>query len=143
MWLPLTRPLLGTWPATQACALTGNLIFFLRFHRQVMPCSLCLSACDLFHSTRRSLCPPTWLQSAGRPLFSRLRHIPLHAHTTPSRPIHPSWRTLRLSHGAAIVHDAAVHVGVRIALPEPGTYPSDEDPEVELLGHVVGLFLIF
>ena len=22
--LPLTRPLLGTWPATQACALTGN-----------------------------------------------------------------------------------------------------------------------
>ena len=24
MWLPLTRPLLGTWPITQACALTGN-----------------------------------------------------------------------------------------------------------------------
>ena len=24
VWLPLTRPLLGTWPATQACALTGN-----------------------------------------------------------------------------------------------------------------------
>ena len=24
MWLPLTRPPLGTWPATQACALTGN-----------------------------------------------------------------------------------------------------------------------
>ena len=24
MWLPLTRPLLGTWPATQACVLTGN-----------------------------------------------------------------------------------------------------------------------
>ena len=24
MWLPLTRPLLGTWPTTQACALTGN-----------------------------------------------------------------------------------------------------------------------
>ena len=22
--LPLARPLLGTWPATQACALTGN-----------------------------------------------------------------------------------------------------------------------
>ena len=21
VWLPLTRPLLGTWPATQACAL--------------------------------------------------------------------------------------------------------------------------
>ena len=24
MWLPLARPLLGTWPATQAGALTGN-----------------------------------------------------------------------------------------------------------------------
>ena len=24
MWLPLMCPLLGTWPATQACALTGN-----------------------------------------------------------------------------------------------------------------------
>ena len=24
MWLSLTRPILGTWPATQACALTGN-----------------------------------------------------------------------------------------------------------------------
>ena len=23
-WLPLMRPLLGDWPATQACALTGN-----------------------------------------------------------------------------------------------------------------------
>ena len=23
-WLPLTHPLLGTWPATQACVLTGN-----------------------------------------------------------------------------------------------------------------------
>ena len=24
LWLPLARPLMGTWPATQACALTGN-----------------------------------------------------------------------------------------------------------------------
>ena len=24
VWLPLTRLLLGTWPATQACVLTGN-----------------------------------------------------------------------------------------------------------------------
>ena len=23
-WLPLAHPHLGTWPATQACALTGN-----------------------------------------------------------------------------------------------------------------------
>ena len=25
VWLPLDCPLLGTWPSTQACALTGNL----------------------------------------------------------------------------------------------------------------------
>ena len=24
VWLPLVLPLLGTWPASQACALTGN-----------------------------------------------------------------------------------------------------------------------
>ena len=24
VWLPLPHPLLGAWPATQACALTGN-----------------------------------------------------------------------------------------------------------------------
>ena len=24
VWMPLERPLMGTWPATQACALTGN-----------------------------------------------------------------------------------------------------------------------
>ena len=24
VWLPLVRPVLGTWPAPQACALTGN-----------------------------------------------------------------------------------------------------------------------
>ena len=24
VWLPLPRPVLGTWPAIQACALTGN-----------------------------------------------------------------------------------------------------------------------
>ena len=24
VWLPLKRPLLGNWPATQECALTGN-----------------------------------------------------------------------------------------------------------------------
>ena len=24
VWLPLVRPLLGTWPETQACVLTGN-----------------------------------------------------------------------------------------------------------------------
>ena len=33
VWLPLARPLLGTWPATQACALTGNPTSDHLFHR--------------------------------------------------------------------------------------------------------------
>ena len=32
-WLSLTHPPLGTWPATQACALTGNWTGDLLFHR--------------------------------------------------------------------------------------------------------------
>ena len=33
MWLPLVRPLLGIWPATQACALTGNRVGGPLIHR--------------------------------------------------------------------------------------------------------------
>ena len=33
VWLPLTWPPLGTWPATQACALTGNQTGDLSFCR--------------------------------------------------------------------------------------------------------------
>ena len=36
VWLPLARPLLGTWPATQACALTGNQTSDLLLHRPVL-----------------------------------------------------------------------------------------------------------
>ena len=32
--LPLTCPPLGTWPATQACALTGNQTMIFQFVRQ-------------------------------------------------------------------------------------------------------------
>ena len=35
-WLPLTRPQPGTWPATQACALTGNQTSDLSVHRLVL-----------------------------------------------------------------------------------------------------------
>ena len=31
VWLPLAHPLLGTWPATQACALMGIRTTTLRF----------------------------------------------------------------------------------------------------------------
>ena len=33
MWLPLTHPLLGTWPTTQTFALTGNQTCDLLVHR--------------------------------------------------------------------------------------------------------------
>ena len=36
VWLPLMCPLLGTWPATQACALTGNQTSDPLVHRLVL-----------------------------------------------------------------------------------------------------------
>ena len=36
VWLPLMRPLLGTWPITQACALTGNRTGEPLVHRPVL-----------------------------------------------------------------------------------------------------------
>ena len=36
MWLPLLCPLLGTWPATQACVLTGNQTGDLVVHTPVL-----------------------------------------------------------------------------------------------------------
>ena len=36
VWLPLARPLLGTGPTTQACALTGTGTGDLSFHRLVL-----------------------------------------------------------------------------------------------------------
>ena len=36
VWLPLMRPLLGTWPSTQACALTGNQTRDPLVHRLVL-----------------------------------------------------------------------------------------------------------
>ena len=36
VWLSLARPLLGTWPSTQACALTGNWTSALLVHRPML-----------------------------------------------------------------------------------------------------------
>ena len=36
VWLPLTCPLLGTWPVTQACALTGTQTSDLLVHRPAL-----------------------------------------------------------------------------------------------------------
>ena len=38
VWLPLVHPLLGTWPATQACALTG-----------IEPATLCFAVRHSIH----------------------------------------------------------------------------------------------
>ena len=36
VWLPLTHPLLGTWPTTQPCALTGDQASDPLVHRLVL-----------------------------------------------------------------------------------------------------------
>ena len=39
VWLPFERPLLGTWPATQACPLAGNQTGDLLVHSLLNPLS--------------------------------------------------------------------------------------------------------
>ena len=48
MCLPLMRPILGTWPATQACALTGKRTSDLLVHRPVLSPLSCPSQVYLF-----------------------------------------------------------------------------------------------
>ena len=43
VWLPLTRPLLETWPIPQACALTGNRTSDLLVHRLALSPLSCTS----------------------------------------------------------------------------------------------------
>ena len=56
VWLPLIRPLLGTWPVTQACALSGNQTGNPLVHRPTLSplshtsqVSVCFS-CSLYHA---------------------------------------------------------------------------------------------
>ena len=53
VWLPLARPLLGTWPTTQACALTGNRTGHPLGHRPALnPLShTSQGGSDVFYST--------------------------------------------------------------------------------------------
>ena len=49
VWLPLVHPLLGTWPATQACALTGNQTGDPLVHRLALnPLSYTSQGTDVF-----------------------------------------------------------------------------------------------
>ena len=57
-WLPLVHPLLGTWPATKACALMGNQTGDLSISRPALdPLSLTSQGCNHFNFllTRNSL----------------------------------------------------------------------------------------
>ena len=47
VWLPLTSPQLGTWPTTQACALTGN---------RTSDLSVCRRALDPLSHTSQGTC---------------------------------------------------------------------------------------
>ena len=61
MCLPLVYPLLGTWPATRACDLTGNL------NGDPLVCSLALN--PLSHTSQGKICIfnhcPRWLRNAS------------------------------------------------------------------------------
>ena len=49
VWLPITHPFLGTWPATQACVLTGNQMDDPLIHRpELSPLSYTSRAVYLF-----------------------------------------------------------------------------------------------
>ena len=72
MWLPLTRPLLGTWPATEACALTGNRSSDPLVHRPVLnPLSHTSQGNTTFLKIHPSYCPfPLRHQRSWAPLAS-------------------------------------------------------------------------
>ena len=57
VWLPLTCPLLGTWPATQACALTGSRTIDPLVHR--------LALSPLSHSSQGIIVFLTWKENLG------------------------------------------------------------------------------
>ena len=63
VWLPLARPLLGTWPPTQACTLTGNQTSDLLVHRLVLSPLSHTNQADILLS--RKICSnvfrPLWL----------------------------------------------------------------------------------
>ena len=72
VWLPLTRPLLGTWPATEACALTGNRTSDPLVHRPVLnPLSHTSQGNTTFLKIHPSYCPfPLRHQRSWAPLAS-------------------------------------------------------------------------
>ena len=63
VWLPLSRPLLGTWPTTQGCALTGNQTSDPLVHRMALNPLSHTSSVSYTHltlPTTGSLCRSRW-----------------------------------------------------------------------------------
>ena len=48
MWLPVMCPLMGTWPATQVCALTGNRTSDPLLHRPALNPLSCTGQAKVF-----------------------------------------------------------------------------------------------
>ena len=69
-------------------------------------------------------------------------HPPTHTHTHLLYPFIYGW-TLRLLPYLAIVNSAAMNTGVHISFELVLSFSSDKYLEVELLNHMVVLFLIF
>ena len=55
LWLPLKHPLLGTWPATQVCDLTGNRTGNPLVHRHMLNPLSYTSPGDLFYFFKKIL----------------------------------------------------------------------------------------
>ena len=55
VWFPLTCPLLGTWPATQVCALTGNWTSDPLLHRPVLNPLNHTSQGHILHKSEKTL----------------------------------------------------------------------------------------
>ena len=59
VWLPVMRPLLGTWPATQACVLTGNQTSDPLVHRLALnPLSHTSQGRNILDTKRMGRIPP-------------------------------------------------------------------------------------
>ena len=104
-WLPLVRPLLGTWPTTQAYALTRNRTSNLLVHRLALnPLSLRHFECNghTVHMLTQWHLPPPLTSTVKSSLFTPVHSSPLplaarlhQCHTNHSHYINNGWTFLR------------------------------------------------
>ena len=90
LWLPLMCPLLGTWPTTQACALTGNQTSHPLVHRLVLN--------PLSHTSQGlipTFNPATGMGTSSAQMQPALNHLYLYLLLPWSFPVAKVWRTCR------------------------------------------------